>query len=578
MSELATLCDLREGGVAGAANATTLPAVVATRAELPLRHGGLGTFILDHEGAKIAALSAATAGAGRMEDAIGRIGGWRPRPAVEQETFLEELRHGEATMDSKNGGLGWAFNLCRKITKFRMPGTKPPHRPDAPPGFDRFAARKAARTNAVVVAAHSAADNAVVDAAQIGNATSLPAICCEGWLTVVQPLKVWSSSLTGRKKALLKHMTSRTIKTPDGAEDIVVSQSLPDKYDELAASFTTSHNYQHQIAVFATARKTINYIFNLNVPACQRDTVEAFCRTLYGDSALRAIPSAKSFTLSSAAATSFHLRHVLHLPLQMPGLERFDTASDFMRDTTTTTHLSMRHDAARDAECRAALEVGALRALPEPGNIVNSVEDPTFELNLDGAVQLEKHGKTAFDISIHHFRSTLSIHDKVKSYGRGQRARRTAAAHALQVAAAALAAVSEDDARTGPLRDAVALARNRLSNAWSPGYEASCKAAGYAFFPITLNEFGGHSTSGLEWLRVIAHEGDGAMLGKNYDLGERFYHEHQTFVSMKSRSWIVQTVGVAIANATYAAARRIARFAAPLARNVFPTLDMYRTR
>ena len=43
----------------------------------------------------------------------------------------------------------------------------------------------------------------------------------------------------------------------------------------------------------------------------------------------------------------------------------------------------------------------------------------------------------------------------------------------------------------------------------------------------------------------------------------------QTFVSMKSRSWIVQT---------YAAARRIARFAAPLARNVFPTLDMYRTR
>ena len=45
---------------------------------------------------------------------------------------------------------------------------------------------------------------------------------------------------------------------------------------------------------------------------------------------------------------------------------------------------------------------------------------------------------------------------------------------------------------------------------------------------------------------------------------------------MKSRSWIVQTVGVAIANATYAAARRIARFAAPLARNAFPTLDMYR--
>ena len=176
-----------------------------------------------------------------------------------------------------------------------------------------------------------------------------------------------------------------------------------------------------------------------------------------------------------------------------------------MRDTTTTTHLSMRHDAARDAECRAALEVGALRALPEPGNIVNSIEDPTFELNLDGAVQLEKHGKTAFDISIHHFRSTLSMHDKVKSYGRGQHARRTAAAHALQVAAAALAAVSEDDARTGPLRDAVALARNRLSNAWSPGYEASCKAAGYAFFPITLNEFGGHGTSGSDWLRVIAH-------------------------------------------------------------------------
>ena len=122
--------------------------------------------------------------------------------------------------------------------------------------------------------------------------------------------------------------------------------------------------------------------------------------------------------------------------------------------------------------------------------------------------------------------------------------------HTLQVAAAALAAVSEDDARAAMLRGAVALARNRLSNAWSPGYEASCvsfkyyKAAGYAFFPITLNEFGGHGTGGSEWLRVIAHECDGAMLGKKYDLGERFYHEHQTFVSMNSRSWIVQTVGV----------------------------------
>ena len=41
---------------------------------------------------------------------------------------------------------------------------------------------------------------------------------------------------------------------------------------------------------------------------------------------------------------------------------------------------------------------------------------------------------------------------------------------------------------------------------------------------------------------------------------------------MKSRSWIVQTVGVAIANATYAAARR---FATLVARNAFPTLDMY---
>jgi hypothetical protein len=45
---------------------------------------------------------------------------------------------------------------------------------------------------------------------------------------------------------------------------------------------------------------------------------------------------------------------------------------------------------------------------------------------------------------------------------------------------------------------------------------------------------------------------------------------------MKSCSWIVQTVGVAIANATCAAARHIARFAAPVARNAFSTLDMYR--
>ena len=44
----------------------------------------------------------------------------------------------------------------------------------------------------------------------------------------------------------------------------------------------------------------------------------------------------------------------------------------------------------------------------------------------------------------------------------------------------------------------------------------------------------------------------------------------------KQVEFYAKTVGVAIANVTCAAARRIARFAALLARNAFPTLDMYR--
>ena len=46
---------------------------------------------------------------------------------------------------------------------------------------------------------------------------------------------------------------------------------------------------------------------------------------------------------------------------------------------------------------------------------------------------------------------------------------------------------------------------------------------------------------------------DGAKVGQKFDAGERVYHEHQTFVSVKSRAWIVQSVTIAVINAMYAA-------------------------
>jgi hypothetical protein len=45
---------------------------------------------------------------------------------------------------------------------------------------------------------------------------------------------------------------------------------------------------------------------------------------------------------------------------------------------------------------------------------------------------------------------------------------------------------------------------------------------------------------------------DGAKAGQKFNAGERVYHEHQTFVSVKSLAWIVQPVAIAVINATYA--------------------------
>ena len=111
-------------------------------------------------------------------------------------------------------------------------------------------------------------------------------------------------------------------------------------------------------------------------------------------------------------------------------------------------------------------------------------------------------------------------------------------------------------------RNTIRTARNRVHNAYHPGYAAACTAAGYEFYPVTLDEFGNFGEGALALLAELQHPSDKEMRGKDLspngnDVGH-WFHQDMTFVTGKSREWIAQRVTVAIVNATYVAACTVA--------------------
>ena len=149
---------------------------------------------------------------------------------------------------------------------------------------------------------------------------------------------------------------------------------------------------------------------------------------------------------------------------------------------------------------------------------------------------------------------------------------------ALHAAQRALEGLESDSPEAAAQRDTIKAARNRLRNAYHPGYAAACTAAGYQFYPVTLDEFGNFGEGALALLTELQHPSDSQLRGKDLsphgnDKGH-WFHQDMTFVTGKSREWIAQRVAVAIVNATYDAACAVAELSPRPDAAAFPPIHL----
>ena len=145
--------------------------------------------------------------------------------------------------------------------------------------------------------------------------------------------------------------------------------------------------------------------------------------------------------------------------------------------------------------------------------------------------------------------------------------KRANAKRVLVAARRALKAAPTRSSGIPALREAVDRASTALTQAFHSGYAAACRVASYHFYAITLNDYGGYSADTLGFLAAISHKGDKLKKGKE---GERFFHESMTFVSTKSRAWILQRAGVARACGMYRGAAKAVTHTMRSAADAFP--------
>ena len=144
--------------------------------------------------------------------------------------------------------------------------------------------------------------------------------------------------------------------------------------------------------------------------------------------------------------------------------------------------------------------------------------------------------------------------------------------HNIRINASSSNSVPPRSSAIPELREAVDRASTALTQAFHPGYAAACRVASYLFHAITLNEYGGYSADALGFLAAISHKGDKLKKDKE---GERFFHESMTFVSTKSRAWILQRAGVARACGMYRGAAQAVTHTMRSAADAFPRAFSY---
>jgi hypothetical protein len=245
-------------------------------------------------------------------------------------------------------------------------------------------------------------------------------------------------------------------------------------------------------------------------------------------------------------ALAFRIRQQFGLRALLGGWHHAD-ADKLVREISAFYRLR-RHDAVVDAIIIAALEAD-LVACREVAKHFKCPHGTGTSVTPDGAIVLADGTVVAVDVTVVGSGEAAAEAIRRKEHGWGtlgmlEEARRKRA----ETLARVQGAVQKGEMGRREAQEARHKAALLVEGAWSGGYKVPVELGGGIFVPVALTPFGGWHRGAKEWTRRTTHTGDGV---EPYSWDERFEHPARTWASATHRLFTLQSVAVAMAEATY---------------------------
>ena len=373
------------------------------------------------------------------------------------------------------------------------------------------------------------------------GAQSVRLTLLKGWEVAAR----WRAAVAACDPERHEQLTTTRVHVPGEPEPRVIKQTIPDSFEAMVATAAMDNNHmQKKITVHEHALVWIRNFENERSHKANQRRLEDLL--LPGTSALyTAVPSGARMRVGHKAL-AFRIRQQFGLRAQLGGWHHVE-ADQLVREICQY-HRLRRHDAVVDAIIIAALESN-LVACREVAKHFTCPYGTGHSVTPDGAIVLADGTVIAIDVTIISSGEAAAEAIRRKEYGFGSLgALEAARRERTETWERVREAVEDGEMGRREAETARQQAALKVEGAWSGGCKKPVEMGGAIFVPVALTPYGGWHKGAREWTSRTAHTGDSAAF---YSWDERFEHPARTWASATHRAFTLQSVAVAMANATY---------------------------